>query len=99
MDRPSIFLICGLMGESADADITNLLLRVMDDTRARSRRRSSSVPVRSARAAEESADVGGELGVVLEQESVCRVGVDLQLSPRDQAGQQVGVVRQDHRVA
>src|ERR1700734_1014267 len=44
-------------------------------------------------------DVGGELGVVLEQEPVRRVGVDLDLCVRDQAGEQGGEVGQDHRVA
>src|ERR1039457_6903437 len=43
--------------------------------------------------------VGGELGVVLEEEPVGRVRVDLQPGLRDQAGEQVGVARQDHRVA
>ena len=48
---------------------------------------------------EERVDVAGELGVVLEQEPVRRVRVDLHLRLRDQAGEQVGEVRQDHRVA
>jgi hypothetical protein len=39
-----------------------------------------------ARCAEEGLDVGGELGVVLEQEPVRGVGVDLHLGLRDQAG-------------
>src|ERR1035437_9243593 len=43
--------------------------------------------------------VGGELGVVLEEEPVGGVRVDLQPGLRDQAGEQVGVARQDHRVA
>jgi hypothetical protein len=36
---------------------------------------------------EEVRDVGGELRVVLEQESVRGIGVDRQLGPRDQSGQ------------
>jgi hypothetical protein len=40
---------------------------------------------------EECLDVGGELGVVLEQEPVRRVGVDLHPGVWDQAGEQVGV--------
>jgi NhaP-type Na+/H+ or K+/H+ antiporter len=47
----------------------------------------------------ERVDVTGDLLVVLEQESVRRVRVDLHLRLRDQAGEQVGEVRQDHRVA
>ena len=51
------------------------------------------------RVAEEGFDVGGEFGVVLEQEPVRSVGVDLHYGLRDQTCDQVGVVRQDHRVA
>src|ERR1700719_3706533 len=36
---------------------------------------------------------------MLEQETVRRVAVDLYPGVRDQAAEQVGVVRQDHRVA
>jgi hypothetical protein len=39
--------------------------------------------------AEECLDVGGEFGVVLEQEPVRRIGVDLHPGVRDQAGEQV----------
>ena len=48
---------------------------------------------------EEGGDVAGELGVVLEQEPVRRVRTDLHLRLRDQTGEQVGEVRQDHRIA
>ena len=41
----------------------------------------------------------GELGVVLEQEAVRRVRVDLHPRLLDQAGKQIGEVRQDHPVA
>src|SRR6185312_16753756 len=51
------------------------------------------------RLAEEDLDVSGELRVMLEQEPVRRVRVDLHPGLRDQARQQVGVVRRDHRVA
>src|SRR6185312_13473244 len=51
------------------------------------------------RLAEEDLDVSGELRVMLEQEPVRRVRVDLHPGLRDQAGQKIGVVRQDHRVA
>ena len=51
------------------------------------------------RLGEECPDVGGELGVMLEQEAVRRVGVDLQPRVRDQAREQVRVPGQDHRVA
>jgi hypothetical protein len=49
--------------------------------------------------AQELGDVGGERGVVLEEEPVRGVRVDLQLCLGDQASQQVGVARQDHGVA
>jgi hypothetical protein len=70
--------------------------------RDRDRDRASGSAARgghSAAAVQEGLDVGGELGVVLEQEPVRGVGVDLDPGARDQAGEQVGVVRQDHRVA
>src|SRR4051794_31032626 len=54
---------------------------------------------RAAGFRKERVDVADELGVVLEQESVRRVGVDLHPRLRDQAGEQVGEVRRDHRVA
>src|SRR5438876_6735568 len=47
----------------------------------------------------EGLDVSGELRVVLEQEPVRRVRVKLHAGLRDQAREQVGVMRQDHRVA
>ena len=58
-------------------------------------------PARPSRASrlEERPDVGGKLGVMLEQEAVRRVGVDLQPRVRDQAREQEGVPGQDHRVA
>jgi hypothetical protein len=56
-------------------------------------------PARHALVIEEGFDICGEFGVVLEKESVCRVGVDLDLSLRDEACEQIGVVRQDHWVA
>src|SRR6266550_2701959 len=49
--------------------------------------------------AEEGVYVSGEFGVVLEEESVGRVRVDLDFGVRDEAGEQVGEMRQDHRVA
>src|SRR5580692_430010 len=54
---------------------------------------------RLAGVAEECITVGGELRVVLEQEPVCRVRVDLHPSLRDQAREQVRIVRKDHRIA
>src|SRR6202522_2076634 len=54
---------------------------------------------RLAAIAEEGLAISGELRVMLEQEPVRRVRVDLHPSLRDQAGQQVRVMRQDHRVA
>src|SRR5262249_23689268 len=53
----------------------------------------------SAEIAEERVHVGGELCVILEQEPVCRVGVDLHACLRNQPGEQIGEARQDHRVA
>jgi hypothetical protein len=47
----------------------------------------------------ESVDVRAELGMVLEEEAARRVRVDLQTRPRDQAGQQIRLAREDHRVA
>src|SRR5260370_25902499 len=52
-----------------------------------------------SRAAEECADVSGELRVMLKQEAVRRVRINLDLSVRDQAREQVRVMRQDHGVA
>src|SRR6478735_9375383 len=49
-------------------------------------------------AAKELLHVGGELGIVLEQEPMSSVGVDLDLCTRNQSGEQVGEVRQDHRI-
>src|SRR6185312_17424437 len=49
-------------------------------------------------AAKELLHVGGKLGVVLEQEPMRRVGVDLELGPRNQSREQVGEMRQDHGV-
>ena len=48
---------------------------------------------------QERLDVGGELGVMLEQEPVRRVRVDLQPRVREQTREQVRVAGQDHRVA
>ena len=62
-----------------------------------SRNRRTAIAL--VRLGQKGLDVGGELGVVLEQEPVGRVEVDLQPGPRDQAGEQPGVARQDHRVA
>ena len=59
---------------------------------------SRTCPFRSC-AGQEGVDVGGELGVVLEEEAVRRVRVDLQTRVGDEAGQQIGVAREDHRVA
>src|SRR6478736_3202813 len=49
--------------------------------------------------AQELFDVGGKLGMVLEQEPVRGVRVDLDRGPWNQSGEQVGEVRQDHGVA
>ena len=62
-------------------------------------RSSSQTGVALVRLGQESIDVGGELGVMLEQEPVRRVEVNLHRSLRDQARDQVGIVRQDHWVA
>src|SRR5260370_11032630 len=52
-----------------------------------------------SRAAEECAEVSAELRVLLKQEAVRRVRINLDLSIRDQAREQVRVMRQDHGVA
>src|SRR6185312_4656372 len=49
-------------------------------------------------ATKELRHVGGKLGMVLEQEPMSSVGVDLDLCTRNQSGEQVGEVRQDHRI-
>src|ERR1700733_11712510 len=48
--------------------------------------------------AEELRHVGGERGIVLEQEAVRGVGIDLDACSRYQAGEEVGVPGWDHRV-
>src|SRR3954468_9455366 len=59
----------------------------------------SFVGISRSCAGQESVDVGGELGVVLEEEAVRRVRVDLEMRPWDEAGEQIGVARRNHWVA
>jgi hypothetical protein len=51
------------------------------------------------RRVQECLDIFGEGRMVLEQEPVRGVWVDLDLRLRDQPGEQVRVVQEDHRVA
>src|ERR1700752_567865 len=60
--------------------------------------RSGALLIRTS-VTEELLYVCGEFSVVLEQEAVRRVGVDLDPCARNQSGEQMGEVRQDHRIA
>jgi hypothetical protein len=48
---------------------------------------------------QESVRLRRDLGGVLEQEAVCRVGIDLHPGIGDEAGQQVAELGRDHQVA
>jgi hypothetical protein len=60
---------------------------------------AAAVAVHSRRLRQERVDIGRELGVMLEQEAVCCVRVDLDPRVRNEACQQVRLVRRDHGIA
>jgi hypothetical protein len=66
-------------------------IAVADQDPALSAHRPSTAPSSAIRsgAVQERVDVGGELGVVLEEEAVRGVGVELESRVGDEAGQQV----------
>ncbi len=58
-----------------------------------------SAPLGKRRAGQESLDVGGELRVMLKEETMGRARVNLHPGLGDQTCEQVRVMRQDHGVA